>query len=197
MYREVRRVALLHTPLLPQTLPSILTRTRDMDPLVRSFLYAHILSCPTQHHTKSASTSRRPPPNSTFNRLNDPTQLTIDQRLKVVTDGLGDREDKVRAAAAQMLGSWFEWVCERRAGRFERSGNAGIKGEEGEGDEVVKTLVDFLDLFDVEKRSRDDLDAGSVTADALGSVFLTKRGVVESIVFSGEFICRIHWDRVN
>lgn len=58
-----------------------------------------------------------------LSRLEHPRQLTISQREQIVVQGLGDREDAVRVAAAKLLGSWLD-TC---------NGN----------------LVAFLQLFDI------------------------------------------------
>lgn len=66
-------------------------------------------------------------------RLAHPKQLTIAQREGIVKNGLGDREESVRVAAAKLLGSWVD-ICE---------GN----------------LKDFLQLFDVGSSTEVALDA--------------------------------------
>ncbi|KZT37030.1 hypothetical protein SISSUDRAFT_988304 [Sistotremastrum suecicum HHB10207 ss-3] len=83
---DVRRAALLHTPPTTETLPDILTRTRDIDPVLRKLLYTSVL----------------------LENLKHPKQLTIAQREKITRDGLGDREPAVRAAAGKLLRSWVD-----------------------------------------------------------------------------------------
>ena len=78
----------MHLPFTPSTLPALLTRSRDPDALTRKLVYSAILP-----------------------RLSHPKQLTIAQRESVVKEGLGDREDAVRVAAARLLGSWVD-LCE-------------------------------------------------------------------------------------
>lgn len=90
----------MHIPFTPKTLPYLLTRARDVDAVTRKLLYTVVLA-----------------------RLEHPKQLTISQREQVVIQGLGDREEAVRAAAAKLLGGWLD-TCN--------------------GD-----LVEFLQLFDV------------------------------------------------
>lgn len=97
---EVRRAALIHLPFTPATLPALLTRSWDVDAVTRKLLYSSVLT-----------------------RLAHPKQLTISQREQIVRQGLGDREEAVRLAAAKLLGSWVD-LCE--------------------GD-----LIQFLKLFDV------------------------------------------------
>jgi condensin complex subunit 3 len=71
----------------PVTLPIILARSRDVDPILRRTVY---------HGSLSAAS------------LPDARILTIAQREEVVRNGLGDREPNVRKAAAVMLGGWLD-----------------------------------------------------------------------------------------
>ena len=84
---EVRRAALYNLPRTSATLPHILSRTRDIDPILRRTVY---------HGSLSATA------------LPDARLLTIAQREKVVQYGLGDREGSVRKATAAMLGGWVD-----------------------------------------------------------------------------------------
>ncbi|WVQ85926.1 hypothetical protein IAT38_008094 [Cryptococcus sp. DSM 104549] len=86
---EVRRAALYNLPCNPTTLPHILARTRDVDPILRRTVYAGSLSAEA---------------------LPDPRILSIAQREEVVRNGLGDREGSVRKAAAGMLAGWVDMV---------------------------------------------------------------------------------------
>ncbi|WWC72552.1 uncharacterized protein I206_106514 [Kwoniella pini CBS 10737] len=86
---EVRRAALYNLPRDPTTLPHILARTRDVDPILRRTVYAGSLSATA---------------------LPDPRVLSIAQREEIVRNGLGDREGTVRKAAAGMLGGWVDHV---------------------------------------------------------------------------------------
>ncbi|KAK7023043.1 nuclear condensing complex subunit [Favolaschia claudopus] len=85
---EVRRAALLHVPLTAVTLPSVLTRTRDVDAVTRKLVYASVLTP----------------------RLEHPRHLSVAQREQLVQTGLGDREPAVRLAASKMVAAWFELV---------------------------------------------------------------------------------------
>ncbi|TDL22782.1 hypothetical protein BD410DRAFT_722164 [Rickenella mellea] len=82
---EARRASLIHIPLVPQILPALLTRTRDVDPVTRKLVYTSLLP-----------------------RLDHPKQLTITQREFIVCHGLGDREEAVRVAAAKVLKGWLD-----------------------------------------------------------------------------------------
>lgn len=86
-YSEVRRAALYNLPRTQETLPMILARTRDVDPILRRTVYQGSLSAASL-------------PNARF--------LSIEQREQVVRHGLGDREPAVRKAAAAMLGGWLD-----------------------------------------------------------------------------------------
>ncbi|TRM63723.1 nuclear condensing complex subunit [Schizophyllum amplum] len=83
---EVRRAALLNIPLLTDSTPAILARSRDIDALTRKLVFSAVLA----------------------GKLNHPRLLTIAQREEVVKNGLGDREPGVRMAAAKMVTGWFE-----------------------------------------------------------------------------------------
>lgn len=85
--REVRRAALYNFPRTPVSLPHILARTRDVDPILRRTVFAGVFSAEA---------------------LPDPRILTIAQREEVVRNGLGDREPSVRKAAAGMLAGWLD-----------------------------------------------------------------------------------------
>ncbi|KLT44848.1 hypothetical protein CC85DRAFT_295396 [Cutaneotrichosporon oleaginosum] len=84
---EVRRAALYNLPRTKDILPVILTRTRDIDPVLRRTVY----------HGSLGSAS-----------LPDARVLTIAQREEAVRNGLGDREPSVRKAAAGMIAGWFD-----------------------------------------------------------------------------------------
>ncbi|WVQ95614.1 hypothetical protein IAU59_002712 [Kwoniella sp. CBS 9459] len=84
---EVRRAALYNLARTPMTLPHILARTRDIDPILRRTVYAGSLSATA---------------------LPDARILSIAQREEIVRNGLGDREGTVRKATAGMLGGWVD-----------------------------------------------------------------------------------------
>ena len=86
-HSEVRRAALYNLPRNPATLPYILARTRDVDPILRRTVY---------HGSLSATA------------LPDSRELSIGQREDIARNGLGDREGSVRKAVAEMLGGWVD-----------------------------------------------------------------------------------------
>ncbi|KAI0696172.1 nuclear condensing complex subunit [Cytidiella melzeri] len=137
---EVRRLALASIPLMPSTLPIILTRTRDVDPCIRSLVFSKAL-----FH---------------FN----PAQLTIAQRETLVRDGLGDRDDKVKAAAAELVDGWFALARGDGASDF------------------IADAMQFLKLFDLTSE-----DGISIATDALRSIFATRASVVSKVTFSDDY----------
>jgi len=142
-FSEVRRAALLHIPLTPLTLPTILSRGRDVDPVVRKLLYSSVL----------------------LNKLKHPKHLTITQREQVVKDGLGDRQESVRAAAGKVVEAWFNVIV----------------SDSGEDASIVDGVVRFLQIFDVVGPGE------GVGADALLSVFARRKDVLDDILFDGVF----------
>ncbi|TFY58884.1 hypothetical protein EVJ58_g6127 [Rhodofomes roseus] len=156
---EVRRCALMHVPLTPRTVPAVLTRSRDVDPIVRKLLFATILA---MGGSTSKSRSRKYQSSSKFEH---PRQLTLAQREKVVRDGLGDREGAVRVAASQGIAIWFDIL----------SGD-----EETDSDSSLGSVVAFVKLFDV--ITPEGID---VAVDALKSLFLTR--ILDYIVFDDAF----------
>ncbi|KAF7325646.1 hypothetical protein MKEN_00414500 [Mycena kentingensis (nom. inval.)] len=118
---DVRRAALLHLPLTGATLPTILTRTRDDDPLLRKLVYSSVFQPHLEH----------------------PRLLSIAQREQLVQTGLGDREPAVRVAAAKMVYTWFELVLADPA----RADDA--LPWDGDDGGIMAALIAFLNLFDV------------------------------------------------
>jgi condensin complex subunit 3 len=106
-------------------------------------------------------------------KLEDPKHLTIAQRERVVKDGLRDREDSVRVAAGKVVDAWFESIVS------EGSGDGTVTGD----------VVGFLQVFNV-------VESGAGTAaDALQSLFVTRKRVLDEIVFNG--LCSNVFSYVN
>lgn len=93
-FSEVRRAGLLHIPITPVTLPTIISRTQDVDPTVRKLVYCSILLPHFKH----------------------PELLTISQRERIVRNGLRDSDIDVRAATESLLGTWFDTVAPEHDG---------------------------------------------------------------------------------
>jgi condensin complex subunit 3 len=79
----------------------------------------------------------------------------------IVRNGLGDREDVVKSAAAAVLGAWVDVVGEEQA--------------DGREEDVLA----LLKLF--------DLTESQVAEDALLSVFTTRVDVFDNLEFGGAF----------
>jgi condensin complex subunit 3 len=116
---DVRRAALLNIPITAQTLPAVLTRTRDIDMTVRRLVYGSILLA----HVEL--------PDDAIPGAAHPRALTIAQREQIVRNGLGDREPAVRAAAGKLIGAWVDAVSV------------------GKKDAVLEDLLAFLGTFDL------------------------------------------------
>lgn len=80
---EVRRAAMCNLDLHPTTLPYILSRSRDVDPINRRVIYAQSLA-----------------------ELPNMAVLSPEQRNIIAKSGLRDREDSVRKSAAKLIGKW-------------------------------------------------------------------------------------------
>ncbi|KAL0578384.1 chromosome condensation complex Condensin, subunit G [Marasmius crinis-equi] len=117
---EVRRAALLNIPVSPETLPVILTRTRDLDTITRKLVFSTVL----------------------LSKLDHPKRLTIAQREQVIKAGLGDREAAVRVATGKLVTSWFDLAMSDSQDASEAS----FGGDDGG---VMHAFAKFLGLFDV------------------------------------------------
>lgn len=151
-FSDVRRTAILNAPLIPATLVAILTRTRDTDSIVRGLVY------------------------SSVQQIN-PRQLTIEQREKILKDGFEDREPAVRSAAAKMVVVWLDKVSEPSTQKLEEA-----EAWTGDGSGVMRSLVDFLRIFDVLEPK------DNVAVDALTSIFITRPNVVDLFTFPGRLL---------
>ncbi|KXN87766.1 Condensin complex subunit 3 [Leucoagaricus sp. SymC.cos] len=127
---EVRRAALMNTPLNRATVDVLLSCSRDVDLLTRKVLYSGVL----------------------YNKVDSPRSLTLVQREQVIKDGLGDREGSVRAAASKLIMKWFDYVLSEVP-----TEQVGIW--EGDDGGIMRALVRFLELFDVIGGEQTALDA--------------------------------------
>lgn len=130
LHRDVRRAVLVSIPPGPDTLPAILTRTRDVDPSVRRAVYHIVLNpdAPNKDEPKSEDDIGE----------THPRALTIAQRELIVKHGLGDREESVKAAAVKLLTSWMDTVMETPV---------------NDGTEKELSVIAFLRLFDLSQTS--------------------------------------------
>ena len=95
--------------------------------------------------------------------VSHPRALTIAQREQIVRNGLGDREDSVKNAAAKLVATWVDVV---RA-----------DGVKPEAIDVEADVIAFLGLF--------DLTENSTAEDALLSVFKTRVDILDALEFGG------------
>lgn len=77
---------LYNLPTNPKTMPLVLARSRDLDPILRRTVFQGSLN-------PSVVPART---------------LSIAQRVQLVQNGLTDRDPNVRKAAATMLGGWLD-----------------------------------------------------------------------------------------
>ena len=153
---DVRKAALISIPLAPQTLPHLLSRTRDVDPSVRKSVYSIVLNPDHQ-----IATQERDPFTIGFAH---PRALTIAQRELIVRHGLGDREETVKVAAAKLLAAWVDIV---------RMGTTKAEGEDTQNSDIIA----FIRLF--------DLIENSIPEDALKSVMTSRVDILDSLEFGG------------
>lgn len=154
----MRKAALISIPVSPQTLPPLLSRTRDIDATVRKFVYSVVLN---PDHASNGDTK-----NESEVGVTHPRALTIAQRELVVRHGLGDREELVKAAAAKLLAAWVDIV---RLGEVK-----------SEADKEDSDIIAFLHLF--------DLVENTIPEDALKSVFKSRVDILDSLEFGGEYV---------
>lgn len=160
-YSDVRRAALLNLPIGPDTLPAILSRTRDVDSTVRRLVYHSVLepNCVIEHDGGMSV------------GVSHPRALTIAQREQIIRNGLGDREDSVKNAAAKLVASWVDVVR--------------VDGVKPEASDVEGDVIAFLNLF--------DLMENSTAEDALVSVLKSRADILDALEFGGtsltEYLC--------
>lgn len=84
----------------------------------------------------------------------------------IVRNGLGDREESVKAAAGKLMGTWVD-VVRAEGAKKEEDAEAGIQAN----------LVAFLQLF--------DLHEGTIGEDALSIVLATRPEICDNLEFPG------------
>ncbi|KAJ7090909.1 armadillo-type protein [Mycena belliarum] len=195
---EVRRAAMLNIPVSPASLPALLERTRDTDTTIRRLLYSSVL---TRAATNTAT----------------PQSLTVSQRELLVRNGLGDRENTVRVAAAALVGTWVDVgeveikVDEELVSRLADVDLALIEKTATSSEEtkkIIRTLTTFLQMFNLRETSigtDGEVLYGKVAADALNCVFETRSDMIEGLRFDdtffanpspeGIFLARVFVDR--
>ncbi|PSR90834.1 hypothetical protein PHLCEN_2v4803 [Hermanssonia centrifuga] len=166
---DVRKAALVNLPPSPLTLAALLSRSRDVDPTIRKLVYSAVLE-PNCVINKPSSEGQEQTVEGVG--LTHPRVLSIAQRELIVRNGLGDREESVKAAAAKLMSTWVDVVRP-----------AEVKPEEGQG-VAEADLIAFLNLF--------DLVENSTAENALVSVFKTRVDLLDGLQFGDAF-----WNSVS
>jgi condensin complex subunit 3 len=157
---EVRRAALVNIHVTADTIPHLLTRTRDLDSNVRKHAYSTVLE-------RNSSIGEGEDSKSVGNA--HPRFLSIEHREMVVKHGLGDREPSVRAAAASLVGTWVDVM---------RNPDEIVKNETP-AQELEQTILSFLTLF--------DLQEVTIAEEALMSVFKTRTEIFDNLELGDTF----------
>ena len=157
LHSEVRRASLLNIPVTLETLPVILTRTRDLDTITRKLVFSTVL----------------------LTKLDHPKRLTIAQREEVIKAGLGDREPAVRAAAGKLVTSWYD-LAHAESQDFSEPPFGGDDGG------VMRAFDKLLGLFDVvgpgEEVAADAMLAVFTTRPTLPDGFVFAGGYMSEFV---------------
>lgn len=162
---EVRRAALINIYVTADTIPLLLTRTRDLDSGVRKHTYSTVLerNCNIGEGEDSKAVGYA-----------HPRFLSIEHREVVIKHGLGDREPSVRAAAANLVGTWVDVM---------RNPDQIVKNETP-AQELEQTILSFLTLF--------DLQEVTIPEEALMSVFKTRAEIFDNLELGDAF-----WDTLT
>lgn len=183
MDSDVRRATLANLPINPRTIPAMLARTRDVDPVVRKLVYTSVLEphCTTSSPSPSSSSPSAPSESEVLTETMGPTHprvFSIEQRELVVRNGLGDREEGVKAAASKLVSTWLDVV---RVGTTSARGSTAARGggdKEKEKDvDVEGDIVAFLELF--------DLVENSTAEDALMCIFKSRNDILDALKLDG------------
>ncbi|KAL4262617.1 CND3 (condensin subunit 3) family protein [Pleurotus pulmonarius] len=181
---EVRRAALLNTPVTDKTLPVILDRMRDVDPTVRKMVFANVLATNITQRVQTELGEEEEVMGPTH-----PKAMKISEREMIVQNGLGDREVGVRSVAAKLLSSWVDAVTPQDPVEIKQdeSQQAGLPAKTEGGDttldkEVKKSklqegVLNVIGLFDLGGESE-------VPRDALLSIFETRPEIINELNFT-------------
>ncbi|KAJ4473176.1 nuclear condensing complex subunit [Lentinula aciculospora] len=154
---EVRRAILLNLPVNKITIPSILERTRDVDITTRKLVYVVLERNVTIGDEEELSIG-----------FAHPRALSIEQRESIVRNGLGDRNENVRIAAAKLIEKWVETAD--MTAHPQDDPNA-VEDEMG--------LVGLLKMF--------DLRADKIVADAIIRIFELNPHIMDDITFNDTY----------
>ncbi|KAH9848970.1 nuclear condensing complex subunit [Lenzites betulinus] len=165
---DVRRAALTTLPPNPQILPALLARSRDVDATIRKLVYTNVLEKFCLPTDRAGATTVG---------FTHPRALTIAQREMIVRNGLGDREESVKAAARNLLGAWVDVV---------RS-DGSKKEETVKSEGIIEDMVAFLKLF--------DLTEDTIAEDALSNVLQVRMDIYEHMEFEEDYWAAITPER--
>ncbi|KAJ8693485.1 chromosome condensation complex Condensin, subunit G [Pleurotus ostreatus] len=181
---EVRRAALLNTPVTEKTLPVILDRMRDVDPTVRKMVFANVLATNITQRVQTEEGEEEEVMGPTH-----PKAMKISERELIVQNGLGDREVGVRSVAAKLLSSWVDAVTPQGPVEIKQDESQQMelpaKTESGDvplDKEVKKSklqegVLNVIGLFDLGGESE-------VPRDALLSIFETRPEIINELNFT-------------
>ncbi|KAJ7746625.1 nuclear condensing complex subunit [Mycena metata] len=179
---DVRRATMVNLSVNEATLPALLTRARDTETTIRKLLYSSVLD--------TAATGAA-----------HPRILTVSQFEFLIRHGLGDREPAVRAAAATLLGTWFEVFDQTTKPEEElvsRMTDVDISKTEGKPpvtsaerqQKIIEMLTTFLSKFDLQLATPDgsaELQGGELASLAVKSLFETRPDIFEDLHFGDAF----------
>ncbi|KAF9077355.1 nuclear condensing complex subunit [Rhodocollybia butyracea] len=154
---EVRQAIINNIPVNKVTVPHILERTRDIDPKTRKMVYKVL-----ENHVTSGDEDE------IEMGFTHPRALSIEQRESIVRNGLGDRNNSVRDAAAKLIEKWVE--------------TADLRPDSKEGDQEEKDELGLLGLLKMF-----DLRADEIVGEAIIRIFEANPHILDGINFGDTF----------
>lgn len=171
---EVRRAVMLNIPLTNITMDEVLRRTRDVDTTTRKMVYSHVL--PTKIWQLDDDGEQ-------VIGTSHPKVLKIEQRERVATNGLGDREASVKAAAAGLIGKWLDCLTPDDSPLYSGKKEEDDAPPKEEFSEPVIKLTALLSSFVLQEESK-------IARDVLLAMFDTRSTIFETLVFNGKVIAK-------
>jgi condensin complex subunit 3 len=117
---DVRRIVLVHIPIIPQTIEAILIRSRDVSKAVRKALFSTVLAKMDPRHA-----------------LLNQSRLAM-----VIAAGFADSEESACTATGRLISKWLG-IISRESNLPISSPSGGISPEE------CVPLLAFIELFDI------------------------------------------------
>ncbi|KAF8830585.1 hypothetical protein HHX47_DHR2000917 [Lentinula edodes] len=150
---EVRRAILVNLPVNKITIPPILERSRDVDVTTRKLVYTVLERNVTIGDEEELTIG-----------FAHPRALSMELRESIVRNGLGDRNENVRAAAAKLMERWVE--------TSDMTDNGKAPGDES-------GLVGLLKMF--------DLRTDKIIGDAIIRIFESNPHILNGITFNDTY----------